>query len=248
MVEVWEAPITEERKKWTTDYLEKRLKKEHEGQLTQKAAEALATRDRNLQRMVQSEREAGDEGVGSRVGQKKQNRETVGEVWRPEMGPLRSPQVLWELQAQALTGWNTAVRKLITREVLRRVVLSKKVLESIHRLTDRDRAMSQGVSVEELPGMDLQAITMTPKIAHLVWQNVNKLKGLQGKIIGRKRFWACMHMPMWEGAIYRWECGEAPEGHGLGGHGSRDAQAAEDRQGGHLCARRIPDAEGQHRG
>ena len=38
-----------------------------------------------------------------------------------------------------------------------------------------------GVSVGELPGMDLGAIMMTPQIAQLVWTtfNVNKLKGLK---------------------------------------------------------------------
>ena len=83
------------------------------------------------------------------------------------------------------------------------MVLSRKVLESIHRLTDQDRAMTHGVLVEELPGMDIEAITMTPQIAQRVWQNVNlnKLKGLQGKGVGRTRFWACMHMLMWEGGI-----------------------------------------------
>ena len=129
------------------------------------------------------------------------------------------------MHAHALTGWNTAVRNLINREVLRRVVLSRKVLESIHRLTDQNRAMRQGFLVEELPGMDLQAITMTPKIAQLVWQNVNKLKGLQGKIIGRKRFWACMHMPMWEGAI-----------DGSVGRHQRDM----DWEGGHVLRKREP--------
>ena len=51
---------------------------------------------------------------------------------------------------------------------MQRVVLSRKVLESIHRLIDRDRATRQGALVQDLPGMDLQAIMMTPQIAHLV--------------------------------------------------------------------------------
>ena len=110
-----------------------------------------------MQRMVQRERLAMRASylAWAWMAQKKQNRETVREVWRPELRSLRTPQVLWELQAQALTGWNTAARSLITREVLRRVVLSRKVLESIHMQTNQDRAMSLGVSVEELPGMDL---------------------------------------------------------------------------------------------
>ena len=136
---------------------------------------------------------------------KRQAGQAVGnsKVWRTELGPLRTPQVLWEMYAQAMTGWNTAGRSLVTREVelLWKVVLSRK--ESIHRLTDRDRAERHGVSVEELPGMDLEAIMMSPRaqIAQQVWKNVNKLKGLKGKGIGRKRFWACIHMLMWEGAI-----------------------------------------------
>ena len=44
-------------------------------------------------------------------------------------------------------------------------------------------------------------MALTVRLAHLVWQNVNKLKGLHGKGIVRKRFWACIHMLMWEGAI-----------------------------------------------
>ena len=109
--------------------------------------------------------------------------------------------MLWQLQAQALTGWNTSVREKITREVLRRVVLSRKVLESIHRLTDQDRAVRHEMLVEELPGMNLEAVMMTPKLAQEVWQNVKKLKGLRGKRVGRERFWVCMHMLMWESAI-----------------------------------------------
>ena len=34
VVEVWGTPITEERKNWTTEYLEKRLQKKHDGKLT----------------------------------------------------------------------------------------------------------------------------------------------------------------------------------------------------------------------
>ena len=150
-----------------------------------------------------------DESSRSHVGtvwvhvvHKKQTGATIGEVWRPELEILGTPQVLWELHAQATTGWNTEVRGLISKEVLRKVVLSRKVLESIHRVTERDRAMMHGVSVGELPGMDLGAIMMTPQIAQTVWTNVNKLKGLKetgGP--GRQRYWACINMLLWEGAI-----------------------------------------------
>ena len=56
VVEEWDEPITEDWKQCTMDHLEKRLQKYHEGRLTQREAEALTTRDRNVQRMVQIER------------------------------------------------------------------------------------------------------------------------------------------------------------------------------------------------
>ena len=117
------------------------------------------------------------------------------------MGPLNTPQVLWQLVAMAFTGWNVAVREQITRETLQRVVLSRQVLQNIYRVTDKDRVMTTGVSVEELQDMDLEAVMMTPRLAQMVWQNVNKLAGLRGAGVGRARFWACMHMLMWEGLI-----------------------------------------------
>ena len=41
---------------------------------------------------------------------------TSGTVFRPELGSLGSPVVLWELQAQAaVTGWRTDVRQHITK-------------------------------------------------------------------------------------------------------------------------------------
>ena len=46
VVDVWHDPIREERKNWAKDYLEKQLRKKHDGKLTQVAAEALTTRDR----------------------------------------------------------------------------------------------------------------------------------------------------------------------------------------------------------
>ena len=146
VVKVWDTPITEERKNWTTQYFEKKLWEKHEGQLTQGAAVALTQRDRNMERMVDAK------GLKMRaldlawawVAQKIQDGQAVGEVYRPELGPLRTPQVLWQLQAQALTGRNTLVREKVTREVLRRVVLSRKVLQSMYRVTDKEKAMRVG--------------------------------------------------------------------------------------------------------
>ena len=105
MVEEWDEPITEEWKQWTMDYLEKRLQTKHEGRLTQRTGEALPMRDRNVQRMAQRERLAmrASDLAWAWVAHKKQKGETIGEVCRPELGSLRTPQVLWELQAQALT-------------------------------------------------------------------------------------------------------------------------------------------------
>lgn len=39
--------------------------------------------------------------------------------------------VLWELQAQAVPGWNMELRQKIRKDTLEKVVLSQKVLESI---------------------------------------------------------------------------------------------------------------------
>ena len=137
------------------------------------------------------------------VAQKVQKGQVVGEVFRPELGPLNTPhwQVLWQLQAQASAGCDVAVRGQITGETLKRVVLSRQVLQSIYRVTDKDRSMQTGVSVEELQDMDLEAIMMTPRLAQMVRQNMNKLAGLGGKGVGRARFWACMHMLMWEARV-----------------------------------------------
>ena len=57
---------------------------------------------------------------------------------------------------------------------------------------------------------------MTTKIAHLVWQNVNKLKGLQGRGIWRKRFWA------WADRGGGTDCGD---GGGDGGEAETDSGA-----------------------
>ena len=199
MKKVWDTPITQERKDWATQYLEKKLTEKHEGRLTQEAAVALTKKDSNVERIVGKHKlkMRASDLAWAWVAQKIQDGQAVGEVFRPELGPLNTPQVPWQLQAQALTGWDV----LVTREILRRVALSRKVLQSIYRVTDKDRAMKNGVLVEELPGMDLEAVMMTPRLAHLVWKNVNKLQGLRGAGVGRERFWACMHMLMWESLI-----------------------------------------------
>ena len=108
------------------------------------------------------------------------------------------------------------------------------MLQNIYRVTDKDRAMQNGVSVEELKDMDLEAVMMTPRQASMVWQNVNKLKGLRGKGVGRARFWACMHMLMWEGFIDPGECGIASSRQGLGWDGGGDEEAEGSREGGNL--------------
>ena len=63
--------------------------------------------------------------------------------------------MLWELHAQAAMGWNMDVREYISKGTLEKVVLSRKVLESIYRVSERGRAQEQGVSVEDLQGIDL---------------------------------------------------------------------------------------------
>lgn len=106
--------------------------------------------------------------------------QAVGKVFRPELGKLaqHEEQVLWQLVAQASTGWDTEVRERITRETLWRMVLSRQVLKSIYRVTDRDIAMQNGVTVEEVQDMELGPVMMTQRLAVMVWQNTNKLAGL----------------------------------------------------------------------
>ena len=138
------------------------------------------------------------------VAHKAHRGQVVGKVFRPELGKLaqHEEQVLQQLVAMATTGKDTAVREKITRETLWRVVLSRQVLKSVYRVTDRDRAMQNGVSVEQLQDMDLEPIVMKHGLAAMVWQNTNKLAGLtQGGGAGRARFWACMHLLLREGLI-----------------------------------------------
>ena len=69
---------------------------------------AKATRDKNVERRTQAlkMRAADLTCQWAWVSYKKQAGETIGdsEVWRPELGGLGTPQVLWELQAQARAG------------------------------------------------------------------------------------------------------------------------------------------------
>ena len=92
------------------------------------------------------------------MAQKAQDGQAVGEVFRLELGPLNTPQVLWQLVAMVSTGWSVAVRERITRETLQRVVLSRQVLQNIYRVTDKDMAMQNGVTVEEVKDMELGAV------------------------------------------------------------------------------------------
>ena len=49
---VWSIPISQEGKGWTTRCLEAKLRKDHDGRLTQDAAVELAKRDRRVERYV----------------------------------------------------------------------------------------------------------------------------------------------------------------------------------------------------
>ena len=133
------------------------------------------------------------------VAQQVRERKAVPEgerVFRPDIGKLAhyEEQVLWQLVAQATTGWDVTVRGKISRVTLARVVLSRQVLKSTYRVSDRENAKRLRMTVEEVQGMLLEPV-MTPMLAVMVWQNTNKLPGLvEGGGVGRLRFWACMHM------------------------------------------------------
>ena len=132
------------------------------------------------------------------VAHKAHRGQAVGKVFRPELGPLDEEQVLWQLVAMATTGWKLDVRENITRETLKRAVLARQVLKSIYRVTDKDTAMQNGVTVKEVQDMELGPVMMTPRLAAMVLQNVNTLQGLRGRGMGRAKYWACLHMLMWE--------------------------------------------------
>ena len=205
---VWGTPISQEAKEWVSWRLEKKLLKNHNGRLTQSAAVEVTKRDKTVERYVEKkglQMRAADV-AWAWVAHKAHRGQTVGQVFRPELGKLaqHEEQVLWQLVAMATTGWDTEVGERVTRETLWRVVLSRQVLKSVYRVTDRDRTVQNGVSVEQLQDMDLEPVMMTKRLAAMamVWQNMNKLAGLtQGGGAGRARFWAYMHMLMQEGPI-----------------------------------------------
>ena len=111
---------------------------------------AMAKRDKNVQRTTHALSIRAADLTWAWVAHMKQTGETIGEVWRPELGILGTPVVLWELQAHATTGWNTEVRSLISKGISEKVMLSRKVLESIHWVTEGVRAEEHGVSVGDL--------------------------------------------------------------------------------------------------
>ena len=137
--------------------------------------------------------------------QVREGRVAQGErVFCPEMGRLAhtDEQVLWQLVAQATTGWNIAVREKISMRMLSRVVLSRQVLKSTLRVRERELADSLGLTTGEVWDMDLGPVEMTPRLAAEVWRNTNTLAGLvEGDGAGRRRFWACMHMFKKEGLV-----------------------------------------------
>ena len=183
---VWGTPISQESKEWISRHLEAKLQKNHEERLTQSAAVEVAKRDMRVERHVTKkglQMRAADM-AWAWVAHKVMGGQAVGKVFRPELEKLaqHEEQVLWQLVAKASTGLDTEVRERITRETLWRVVLSRQVLKSVYRVTDRDRAMQNGVSVEQLQGMDLEPVMMTQRLAAMAWQNTNKLAGLsQGR-------------------------------------------------------------------
>ena len=104
------------------------------------------------------------------MAQKVREGQAAGKVARPEIGQLaqQDEQVLWQLVAQATTGWDNTVMEKITKGTLWRAVLSRQVLKNIYRVTDRDTVMQKGVTVEEVQDMQLAPV-ITPRLAVLVW-------------------------------------------------------------------------------
>ena len=116
------------------------------------------------------------------VAQKARDGQAVGRVFRPAIGKLvqHEDHVLWQLVAQAITGWDVTVREKIAKETLWRVVLSRQVLVSAYRVTDRDTTVRRGIAVEEVQDMKLAPV-MTPMLAAKVWQNTSRTRtSLQG--------------------------------------------------------------------
>ena len=150
---VWGTPISQEAKKWISRHLKAKLQKNHDGRLSQSAAVEVAKRDMRVERYVDKQglQMRASDTAWAWVAHKVQLGQVVGKVFRPELGKLaqHEEQVLWQLVAMASTGWGTEVRGRVTRETLLRVVLSRQVLKSVYRVTDKARAMQNGVSVAQ---------------------------------------------------------------------------------------------------
>ena len=189
----WDEPISQEAKQWFSQRLEEKLLQDHGGRLTQKAAVSLTIKDRQMQRYVNAnglQMSASDVAWAWVAQQVRVGKAVPGErVFRPEIGRLAhsEEQILWQLVAQATTGWDVTVRQKISRVTLARVVLSRQVLKSTYRVSEREIAERLGLTTGEVWDMELGAVEMTPKLAMLVWQNTNKLAGLaEGGGAGRQ--------------------------------------------------------------
>ena len=114
----WDEPISQEAMEWVSQHLKAKLLTKHGGRLTQKAAVALTLKDRKLQRCVNSKglQMRASDVAWSWVAQKVRGKAvSEGErVFRPDIGKLahcEEQMILWQLVAQATTGWDVAVRE-----------------------------------------------------------------------------------------------------------------------------------------
>ena len=103
---VWGEPISQEAKEWFSQRLETKLRKDHNGRLTQEAAVALTMRDRQMQRYVNAKglQMRAPDVAWAWVAQQVREGQVVPEgerVFRPEIGKLAhyEEQVLWQLVA-----------------------------------------------------------------------------------------------------------------------------------------------------
>ena len=142
----WDEPISQVAEQWFSQRLEEKLLQDHGGRLTQKAAVALTIKDRHMQRYVNAnglQMRASDVAWAWVAQQVREGKAVPGErVFRPEIGKLAhsEEQILWQLVAQATTGWDVTVRQKISRVTLARVVLSRQVLKSTYRVSEREIA------------------------------------------------------------------------------------------------------------
>ena len=90
---VWGIPISQEGKEWTTRRLEAKLRKDHNGRLTQNASVEPAKSDRLVERYVETNKlqMRASDMAWAWVARKAQNGEAAREVFRPELGPLYTP-------------------------------------------------------------------------------------------------------------------------------------------------------------